>query len=109
MSRMSREFSLVLLGAGILTAGYFLAPAPEDDNLTSDVELKARLDERLKAVTKPPKVRIAAHGDIPNGVVNEVLNGLEDRRLALVARSPATEPGLERPVDGDETGDHRDR
>jgi biopolymer transport protein ExbD len=57
------------------------APAPEDDNLTSDVELKARLDERLRVVTKPPKVRIAAHGDIPNGVVNEVLNGLEDRRL----------------------------
>ena len=31
MSRMSREFGLVLLGAGILTAGYFAAPAPEDE------------------------------------------------------------------------------
>ena len=30
MSRMSREFSLVLLGSGILTAGYFTAPSPED-------------------------------------------------------------------------------
>jgi hypothetical protein len=29
MARMSREFSLVLLGSGILTAGYFLYP--EDD------------------------------------------------------------------------------
>ena len=29
MARMSREFSLVLLGAGILTAGYF---AYRDDN-----------------------------------------------------------------------------
>lgn len=26
MARMSREFSLVLLGSGILTAGYFLYP-----------------------------------------------------------------------------------
>lgn len=29
MTRMSREFSLVLLGASMLTAGYFLTP--EDD------------------------------------------------------------------------------
>ncbi len=29
MTRMTREFSLVLVGAGILTAGYFLYP--EDD------------------------------------------------------------------------------
>ena len=31
MSRMSREFSLVLLGSGILTAGYFTAPSPEGE------------------------------------------------------------------------------
>jgi hypothetical protein len=31
MARMSREFSLVLLGAGLLTAGYFLWP--EEDPL----------------------------------------------------------------------------
>ena len=29
MARMTREFSLVLLGSGVLTAGYFLYP--EDD------------------------------------------------------------------------------
>jgi len=57
------------------------APAPEDDNLTSDVELKIRLDDRLRAVTIPPKARVAAHGDVPNGVVEEVLNALEDRRV----------------------------
>lgn len=34
MGRMSREFSLVLLGAGILTAGYFLWPQ-------EDLEAKA--------------------------------------------------------------------
>jgi hypothetical protein len=30
MARMSREFSLVLLGAGVLTAGYFLISENED-------------------------------------------------------------------------------
>lgn len=30
MTRMGREFSLVLLGSGILTAGYFLAPDPAE-------------------------------------------------------------------------------
>jgi biopolymer transport protein ExbD len=55
------------------------APTAEDDNLTSDVELKARLDERLRVVTVPPKVRIAAHGDIPFEVVEEVLKALEER------------------------------
>jgi uncharacterized protein YgiB involved in biofilm formation len=31
MSRMGREFSLVLLGAGVLTAGYFVARSPEEE------------------------------------------------------------------------------
>jgi hypothetical protein len=39
MSRMSREFSLVLLGAGMLTAGYFMAPSPDD-------ELEKKADEQ---------------------------------------------------------------
>ncbi len=30
MTRMSREFSLVLLGAGALTTGYVLAPSGDD-------------------------------------------------------------------------------
>ncbi len=30
MTRMSREFSLVLLGAGALTAGYLAAPSGDD-------------------------------------------------------------------------------
>lgn len=29
MTRMSQEFSLVLLGAGLLTTGYFLWPEPD--------------------------------------------------------------------------------
>ena len=31
MTRMSKEFSLVLLGAGVLTAGYFMAPLAEEE------------------------------------------------------------------------------
>jgi hypothetical protein len=45
------------------------------------VELKARLDDRLRVVTVPPKVRVAANAKIPAGVVDEVLNALEDRRV----------------------------
>jgi biopolymer transport protein ExbD len=56
------------------------APAPDDDNLGSDVELLGRLDARLGVVTEPPKVRIAAHQDIPFVYVEEVLKGLEKRR-----------------------------
>ncbi|QEL20994.1 hypothetical protein [Limnoglobus roseus] len=37
MTRMTRDFSLVLLGAGILSAGYFLAPSPD---------LEAKADEQ---------------------------------------------------------------
>lgn len=38
MARMTREFSLVLLGAGVLTAGYFLWP---DEDLNARAEEKA--------------------------------------------------------------------
>jgi len=31
MSRMGKEFGLVLLGSGILSAGYFTAPSPEEE------------------------------------------------------------------------------
>jgi hypothetical protein len=43
MARMSREFSLVLLGAGILTAGYFLWPE-------EDVEAKANQQAQQQIV-----------------------------------------------------------
>jgi hypothetical protein len=36
MARMSREFSLVLLGAGLLSAGYFLYPEQEPLNLDKE-------------------------------------------------------------------------
>lgn len=41
MTRMTREFSLVLVGSGILTAGYFLYPddaqAKEDEAINNQV------------------------------------------------------------------------
>jgi biopolymer transport protein ExbD len=55
-------------------------PTPEDDNLMSDVELMIRVDSRLSVVTNPPKVRIAANGDVSHETVEEVMKGL-DRRL----------------------------
>jgi hypothetical protein len=39
MASMSREFALVLLGAGILTAGYFLWP---EDNLEAKAQEQAQ-------------------------------------------------------------------
>ena len=42
MTRMGREFSLVLLGSGILTAGYFLAPSPDE-------ELEKKAEEQAAA------------------------------------------------------------
>jgi biopolymer transport protein ExbD len=66
----------VVYGLGVGTA----APVPEDDNLSSDVELSVRMDDRLKNVTIPPKVRIAAHGDIPYYLVEEVMKGLDRRQ-----------------------------
>ena len=39
MARMTREFSLVLVGSGILTAGYFLYP---------DEDIEARQKEQVE-------------------------------------------------------------
>ena len=55
------------------------APTAEDDNLESDVQLLARLDERLKVAVVPPKVRIAAHQQIPHEVVQDLLSSIERR------------------------------
>lgn len=44
MTRMSKEFSLVLLGAGILTAGYFAIPPAEE-------EMEAKAEEQAATRT----------------------------------------------------------
>lgn len=41
MSRMSKEFGLVLLGSGILSAGYFTAPSPEEEMERKSEEMAA--------------------------------------------------------------------
>ena len=50
MSRMSREFGLVLLGSGILSAGYFTAPSPEE-------EMEKKADEQAAERTGHPHDR----------------------------------------------------
>jgi biopolymer transport protein ExbD len=77
----------VIYAIGIGTAN----PAPEDDNLPSDVELKLKLDEKLQGMTTPPKARIAAHGDIPYEMVEEVLKALEARQEKGQIRDYAVE------------------
>ena len=59
MTRMSREFSLVLLGSGILTAGYFLAPSPE-------AELEKKAEEKAAArVGHDTTTHHRRHGMVP--------------------------------------------
>jgi biopolymer transport protein ExbD len=67
------------------------APAPEDDNLSSDVELSARMESKLRTLSDPPKVRIAAHGDIPYYMVEEVMKSLERRLEKQQIRDYAVE------------------
>ncbi len=67
------------------------APASEDDNLDGDVALKLRLDDKLRNLSTPPKVRIAAHGDIPYEVVEEVLKALDSRLEKQQIREYAVE------------------
>jgi hypothetical protein len=45
MTRMSREFSLVLLGAGLLTAGYFMWPE-QDFEKRSEEQAQRRVGGR---------------------------------------------------------------
>ena len=58
MTRMSKEFCLVLLGTGILTAGYFTAPSPDE-------EMEKKAEEQAGA-TGPGTARgYHGHGLLP--------------------------------------------
>lgn len=48
MTRMSREFSLVLLGAGILTAGYYVWPEQNFDK-QADAQAEKRVGGRPRS------------------------------------------------------------
>lgn len=48
MTRMSREFSLVLLGAGLLTAGYFAWPETDFDK-EADKQAEKRVGGRPRS------------------------------------------------------------
>jgi biopolymer transport protein ExbD len=57
------------------------APADGDADLIDDVKLMQRFDEALKSYhNEAPKVRIAAHGDLPYEVVERVMHELDSRR-----------------------------
>ncbi|MGL6095781.1 MAG: hypothetical protein ACRC7O_08315 [Fimbriiglobus sp.] len=61
MTRMSREFSLVLLGAGVLTAGYFAAPSrAEDLEKKADDQAAARVGHDTHSSTTH-----RTHGHVP--------------------------------------------
>lgn len=77
----------VLYGIGVGTA----EPAADARDLPSDVEVKLKLDEMIAKEKSPPKVRIAAHGDIPYEVVEEILKALESRQEKGVIRDYAVE------------------
>ena len=68
-----------------------LAPAPEDDNLTSETDLVGRLDERLRVVTTAPKVRIAANGKVELRYIDGILDALERRRVKQQIRDITVE------------------
>ena len=79
MARMSREFSLVLLGAGVLTAGYF---AFRDDN-----ELFAKEEEQAKQQAAGTR-----HGHYHGGLIFLHGGGYTGGRSA----SPAMASGVAR-------------
>jgi hypothetical protein len=57
MARMSREFSLVLLGAGILTAGYFLWP---EENLEAKADQQAQ--QQVAGNNHQGRTHVHGHG-----------------------------------------------
>ena len=56
------------------------APLDEDANLKDEVQLFAQFDKHLQNIQVLPKVRIAAHGELPYDVVEKIMNGLDRRR-----------------------------
>ncbi len=57
------------------------APAAADANLPDEVRLFVPFDTSLVAYSSPPKVRVAAHGELPYEVVERIMNLLDQRRI----------------------------
>jgi len=55
MARMSREFSLVLIGAGLLSAGFFFVPEPPTSKAPKTLR-RARPNQKgaVRRVMAPP-------------------------------------------------------
>lgn len=75
MTRMTREFSLVLVGAGILSAGYFLWP---------EKDFEKRAEEQAQA-------RVGGNGRTSHGHMLFFVHTTSGQRYATAgaARSPA--------------------
>jgi biopolymer transport protein ExbD len=56
------------------------APADADGNLRNVDDLVTRFDTMIQSYLSPPKVRIAAHGELPYEIVENVMKELERRR-----------------------------
>lgn len=78
MTRMSREFSLVLLGAGILTAGYFVWPEKDFEKLAEE-QARNRVGSRSHA-------HVLFIGHFGSGA-RSVSGGARSPAMATVARS----------------------
>lgn len=60
MTRMSREFSLVLLGSGVLATGYFAAPSPAEElEQKAEAQAAARVGHTTHSTTH------RSHGFVP--------------------------------------------
>ncbi len=57
------------------------APDDADANLRDVADLVKRLDDAIKKYQSPPKVRIAAHGELPYEIVENVMKELDRRRV----------------------------
>jgi biopolymer transport protein ExbD len=59
---------------------------PEDNNLLTLSEVKARLDDLLRQFTTPPEIRIACHQDVKHVRVRELVTELDPyRRKGIIS------------------------
>jgi biopolymer transport protein ExbD len=63
----------------IYSIGFGAKAASAEDSNLEETEFKLRLNEKLRALNTPPKVRVAAHQNLEFQIVEEVLKVLDAR------------------------------
>ncbi|AMV26819.1 hypothetical protein VT84_20635 [Gemmata sp. SH-PL17] len=81
MTRMSREFSLVLLGAGLMTAGYFVWP---EQNYDKEVDKQA--EKRVGGRSRSGGGTFIFIGHIGGGGPSSVSGGGRSPAMASVSK-----------------------